>query len=349
MTAAPILLAWGDDFLLIEEAVAAFAERAAAEDATGTAPERVRLRAEGRGSGDASGVLDELRRRVATGGLFGGGTICVVAGAGRLGRTKELREGLGALLSTMAPGNGVVLVDHRAKRPNLRAARPDGPGELATIVRDRGGKVVECISPAPGELASWILARAKAAGREIAGDAAKEIAQRIGSEVREPDLDRSGMRMTAAIELEKLMLAVPSGPITLRAVDALVADRGVGSLFAFADAIVARSGALVAKHLLRAVAEPGPMVVATLHRKMRDLAQVHGATVVEGLTAAQAARRIGMHEFPAGKLAEAARRWRAEEIAEAMDGLVELDAIAKGDGERAWGPALTRWSAARVG
>jgi hypothetical protein len=28
---------------------------------------------------------------------------------------------------------------------------------------------------------------------------------------------------------------------------------------------------------------------------------------------------------------------------------VELDAISKGDGERAWGPALTRWSATRIG
>ena len=129
---------------------------------------------------------------------------------------------------------------------------------------------------------------------------------------------RSGIRMTAAVELEKLMLAIPTGPISLRAVDALVADRGVGSLFAFADAIVARSGTLVSKHLLRAVTEPGPMVVATLHRKMRDLAQIHGATVVDGNSVATAARAIGMHEYPAGKMAEAARRWSSAEIVDAL-------------------------------
>ena len=83
-------------------------------------------------------------------------------------------------------------------------------------------------------------------------------------------------------------------------------------------------------------------------RKLRDLAQVHGAVVEEGLGIAQVARTLGMHEFPAGKLAEASRRWSASEIAAAIEGLVELDAIAKGDGERAWGPALTRWSAART-
>ena len=53
-------------------------------------------------------------------------------------------------------------------------------------------------------------------------------------------------------------------------------------------------------------------------------------------------------KIPAGKLAEASRRWSANEIVAAIEGLVELDAIAKGDGERAWGPALTRWSAARA-
>jgi DNA polymerase III delta subunit len=56
-----------------------------------------------------------------------------------------------------------------------------------------------------------------------------------------------------------------------------------------------------------------------------------------------------MHEYPAEKLAEAARRWSGREIADAITGLVELDAISKGDGERAWGPALTRWSATRIG
>ena len=349
MGTAPILLAWGDDLLLIEEAVAALGARMAAEDPMGGGlPEKVRLKAEGRSSEQAVSTLGELRRRLDTGGLFGGGSLVVVAGAGLLGRTKDLRANLTDALVNMAPGNGVVLVDQRARRPNLKGAHPDGPGELGLLVQDRGGSIVPCISPGPGELASWLLARAKSAGREIAGDAAKSIAERLGAEVREPDLDRSGIRMTSVVELEKLMLAIPTGPISLRAVDALVADRGVGSLFAFADAIVSRSGTLVSKHLLRAVSEPGPMVVATLHRKMRDLAQIHGATVVEGASVATAARTIGMHEFPAGKLAEAARKWSSAEIADAINGLVELDAISKGDGERAWGPALTRWSAARI-
>ena len=342
-------LAWGDDLLLIEEAIDALAAKLTAADAGGGgAPDRVRLRAEGRGAGDAVTLIGEIRERLGTGGLFGGGTLITVAGAGKLARSKELRTLLAAALDGAAPGNALLLIDHRARRPNLRGTRPDGPGELALVVEAAGGTVVPCVSPGPGELPSWLMARAKAAGREIAGDAAKAISERLGSEVREPDLDRSGIRMSAAIELEKLLLAVPSGPVSLKAVEALVADRGIGSLFAFADAVIARSGPLVARHLGRAVSEPGPVVVATLHRKLRDLAQIHGAVVEEGGTVAQVARSLGMHEFPAGKLAEAARRWSANEIVAAIEGLVELDAIAKGDGERAWGPALTRWSAART-
>ena len=117
---APILLAWGDDLLLIEEAVAELGSRLAADGALGGAPDRVRLRAEGRGSGDAAAILAELRRRTATGGLFGGGSLTVVAGASRLGRTKELRAGLADALGSMAPGNGIALVDARTRRPNLR-------------------------------------------------------------------------------------------------------------------------------------------------------------------------------------------------------------------------------------
>ena len=342
-----VLLAWGDDLLLIEEAVDALAQQLAAGGMG--APDRVRLKAEGRGSGDGAAVLSNLAQKLGTGGLFGGGSLMVVAGAGRLARTKELRSGVASALANIAPGNAAALVDQRARRPNLRAARPDGPGELGLLVQDVGGAVLNCISPGPGELASWILQRAQAVGREIAGDAAKDIAERLGAEVREPDLDRSGMRMTAAIELEKLMLAMPTGTIPLKAVQLLVADRGVGSLFAFADAIVARSGPLAARHLGRAISEPGPMVVATLHRKMRDLAQIHGAVIEEGKSVGQVARELHMHEFPAGKLADAARRWSAREISDAITGLVELDAVSKGDGERAWGPALTRWSAARIG
>ena len=53
-----VLLAWGDDLLLIEEAVDALAQQLAAGGMG--APDRVRLKAEGRGSGDGAAVLSNL-------------------------------------------------------------------------------------------------------------------------------------------------------------------------------------------------------------------------------------------------------------------------------------------------
>ena len=50
-----VLLAWGDDLLLIEEAVDALAQSLA--DGGMGAPDRVRLKAEGRGAGDGAAVL----------------------------------------------------------------------------------------------------------------------------------------------------------------------------------------------------------------------------------------------------------------------------------------------------
>ena len=72
MGSAPIQLAWGDDLLLIEEAVAAMGARMAAEDTMGGgAPEKVRLKAEGRGSGDGAEVLGERGCRPAWPQPFG--------------------------------------------------------------------------------------------------------------------------------------------------------------------------------------------------------------------------------------------------------------------------------------
>jgi hypothetical protein len=146
-------------------------------------------------------VIGDIRERLGTGGLFGGGALITVAGAGKLARTKELRSLLSAAIEGAAPGNALLLVDHRARRPNLRGARPDGPGELALLVEAAGGTVVACISPGPGELPSWLMARAKAAGREIAGDAAKSISSSsTAASSRKTGVSVSSLSTRSAIE-----------------------------------------------------------------------------------------------------------------------------------------------------
>jgi DNA polymerase III delta subunit len=131
-------------------------------------------------------------------------------------------------------------------------------------------------------------------------------------------------------------------------VSALVADRQAGSLFAFADAIVARDGGRIARHLGRALAEPGPVVITTLHRRLRDLVAVHGAVRLDGRSISDVATEQGLHEYAAGKLAEVAGRWSQGELIDALEGLVTLDAIAKGSEPGDYPSALTRWAAAQA-
>ena len=52
-----------------------------------------------------------IGERVATGTLFGGGTIVVVAEPLPLIRGAEGREALAAVLPTLAPGNALVFLD----------------------------------------------------------------------------------------------------------------------------------------------------------------------------------------------------------------------------------------------
>lgn len=332
-----LLLTSGDDLLLLDEAVQTLGVELAAGALVAGPLERVELR------GDQ---LDELATMAATGSLFGNGTLLVVRDVAGIARGAAAKQRLAAIFASIAPGNGIALVDAKSRRPSTRDA--DGGGELAALVAAAGGRVVAALSPMPGELAPWLRNRARLLGRELTTPAAQLLAQRLGAELREPDVDRRALRLAGASELAKLMLAIPEGAIAPGAVSALVADRHAGSLFAFADAIVARDGNLIARHLGRALAEPGPVVITTLHRRLRDLIAVHGAIRLDGRSVSEVASEQKIHEFVAGKLAEAAGRWDQAELIATLEGLVTLDAIAKGSEPGDYAASLTRWSAAQA-
>jgi DNA polymerase III delta subunit len=332
-----LLLATGDDLLLLDEAVRALGAELAAAALISGPLERVELR------GDQ---LGELAAMAATGSLFGNGTLLVVRDLATIARGAEAKRRLTAIFAALAPGNGIAFLDPKRRRPNPRDG--EGGGELGALVRAAGGRIVTALSPTPGELAPWLRERARSMGREITLPAASLLAERLGAELREPDVDRRALRLAAGSELAKLMLAIPEGPIYPGAVRALVADRQTGSLFAFADAIVARNGEQIARHLSRALAEPGPVVVTTLHRRLRDLIALHGGLRLDGRSVSEIAAEQGIHEFVAGKLAAVVSRWEQEELISALEGLVTIDAIAKGAAPGDYASALTRWSAAQA-
>jgi len=85
-------------------------------------------------------------------------------------------------------------------------------------------------------MARWIAERARERDIRIAPAAAVLLAERVGANVRERDVDRRRQGELAVSELEKLALYRLDGQITPEDVEALVADAVPGSTWAFLDA-----------------------------------------------------------------------------------------------------------------
>ena len=102
--AAPIAYFWGDDAYGLEAAVEAV--RTDPARFPGGLPERWRVRGE---TGDAARTIGELHERLATGTLFGSGTLAILSNAGPLVRRGEDRDALVAAIGMLAEGNGLVV------------------------------------------------------------------------------------------------------------------------------------------------------------------------------------------------------------------------------------------------
>ncbi|MBF8290884.1 MAG: hypothetical protein HW391_1852 [Chloroflexi bacterium] len=106
LTAARIAYYWGDDSWSIEAAVEAFRKDPARFP--GGAPERWRVRGE---AGIAFRQIGEIGERLATGTMFGGGTVAILSNAGPLVRKNADRDALAAAISLLADGNGLVVAE----------------------------------------------------------------------------------------------------------------------------------------------------------------------------------------------------------------------------------------------
>jgi DNA polymerase III delta subunit len=74
---------------------------------------------------------------------------------------------------------------------------------------------------------------------------------------------------------------------------------------------------------------PEPVVIAQLHRRVRDLIVV-GDLLARGTPEPGLVRLLKLNPYRAKVLAAQARAWRADEIEAALDGLLDLDAAVKG-------------------
>jgi len=309
---------WGDDEYGLEAAAVALGRRAAGIG--GDPP--VTWRTTGGGTRAA-----EIAERVATSTMFGGGTLVIVEDPGPLVRAKADREALLATVATLAPGNALAFVE----TIEGTARRATSLEDLAAAVGDAGGEVRKVVAPRDAGMARWIEDRASERGMRLERGAAEALARKIGAFVREGDVDRRRQGRLAVAELEKLAVYRLDASVSAEDVDALVADAVPGSTWAFLDAVGTRKAREAADLLDRLLeTTPEPVLVAVLHRRIRELLLVADHRE-RGATVQATARALKLKEYPARKLWEQGLGWRQDELVDALEGLLELDAALKGE------------------
>lgn len=337
----PIGYFWGDDAYSIERAAERLARRVAGP---GGEPLR-RWRTTG-----ATGSPATIGERVATGAMFGGGTLALVSDPGPLLRSKAVRDELLGLLPWIAEGNALVFLDPMDRLPKTLDA---GRTALVEAVRLSGGETRTFQVPREGGMAHWIEERARERGLRLGPGAARELGRRVGAFVREGDIDRRRQVELAASELDKLAIYRLDGEIGIDDVRALAPEAVPASGWALLDAVGSRrspeAGTLIDRVL---DVTPEPVLIVQLHRRLRELIEVSDL-LASGKRPAELPRLLGLHPFRAETLVRQAGAWTMPELEAALDGLLAVDGLIKGAGrtmasERMRRLGFTLWVADRV-
>lgn len=330
---APVAWFWGEDAWSIDRAVAEFGRRLAAE-----AGQPFDLwRAPGEDDGDAAEtggaakrrnrVLDEITSRLGTATLFGGGTLVVVRQPGWIARESAGKARLAALITDVAPGNALVFAELAGQDGKVPASTDD----LRAAVASAGGTVTRFGAIGRERMLGWLERRAGELGIRLGPGAAQLLAERIGSTVREGDVDRRRQSELANSELEKLALYRPDGTVSREDVADLVAEAIPGSTWAFLDSVALRRAGEAARlaELLVKDGTPLPVLTTQLHRRLRELILVRDH-MDAGTRPPDLVKALRMQPFRAQKLTEQAATWTIGELESALAGLVELDLRGKG-------------------
>ena len=329
---APLILLHGDDGFGLDLALRAFAQSVDATERIEIVPDRT----------PDEDALDRARLEAGTMSMFGAHLTVLRQPLKAAGRSTSAADRLLALVEDLPDGSALALLE---ERPSRDIGKP--PALLKRIgdaVRARGGRVEEYPAPRRGDLRGWITTHAARLGVPIEVRAAHVLAERIGGQVWETDIERGEMTRVADSELRKLATYAGDRPITPGDVEAVTLDTRPASVFAITNALDRREPAAMAEALRRALAEgqPGLRILASLAGRVSDL------IVARDLAAAKAsqqeiAKRVARgNAGMAGRLVEAARRYRDEELDAMLIGLWEADVAIKSN-EMDEEPALVAW------
>jgi DNA polymerase III delta subunit len=113
-------------------------------------------------------------------------------------------------------------------------------------------------------------------------------------------------------------------------------------MWAFVDSVALRQRTRSLELLERLIEQtPAPVLLAVLHRRIRELIEVLDRTE-RGEAPGALVRSMRLHPTRAEVLVRQARTWTSPELDAALEGLVELDAQVKGVGGRGSGEARDR-------
>ena len=327
-----LLLVHGDDGFALDAAVRAFALDVEASDRADIVPER---------SPDET-AIDRARLESGTMSLFGTHLAVLRQPLRAAGRASAAADRLLGLVTDLPDGAALALVE---ERPSRDYAKPPALlKRLAEAVRERGGRVEEHAAPRRGKLRGWITSHAARIGVRIEVRAAHVLAERIGGAIWETDVERGEMTRIADSELRKLATYAGDRPIGVEDVEALTVDTRPASVFAITNAIDRREPAAAAAALRRALDEgqPGLRILASMAGRVSDLIVVRDLVARKASPADIAKRAARGNASVAGRLVDAAKRYRGEELDAMLIGLFEADLAIKTNvmGE---GPALTAW------
>ena len=198
---------------------------------------------------DKTTALGEISNSIATAGFFGTGRVVVAEGvmarASGVGKAKKAEANeIGALVSSVAPGNTLVLVD-----PEIQTV-PKAVRELIGAEANQfGGRV-----PRGSDLVEWVQSEVRELGGKVERRNAEKLLNRMfpGDWIepnRNPQYDNPPDLQRLVSELAKLATAASGAEVTAVDIDELVHSGTADELFPLIDAVIQGNAAAGFKRL----------------------------------------------------------------------------------------------------
>lgn len=245
-------------------------------------------------------------------GLFGEGTRLVVVDGVEAWKAPDAKA-VAEYLKSPAPGTTLALVAGEIKKDAPLAKAVGAAGDL--LIWD---VVVKAIH-------RWIADQFKLHKAKAEPEACRLLSELVGDDLYE-----------LAGEVEKLATWADGNEVTEADVEALVAPRASSPPWAVTDAWGARDVGGVLRATERMLDRTGdpvsrviPRLVGSLTNHVRRARQAQRLDE-QGVTAAEAASRLGIKPYPAQKLYAQVRNFSAGELDAALIRLAELDEALKG-------------------